>query len=291
MRNRTAPASRSSCSASPPVGVLLLFGGPGENPIGNIFFPLITRTLSAVTVTTEPVWARAESIKLHKNSASKKIIPTLTQARFIRGGEWSSARTRKSGAWAERPCLRVSDRITQCQASTRLLKSVDILPHFLHIISRSRTILRTMTSIKIECGCGQRYAFDVEPVNGQMPYTVACPTCGVDGTGAANEVIAQSLQSVAVAALPAGRSETVAHSFQAAAPAVRIVQPAVHVAAPAAPRTTHTRSVLLPGQTDPTQVAHEARAKIFWGDPPQEVLKFLCINNVPRQEAMEIIRE
>jgi hypothetical protein len=148
-----------------------------------------------------------------------------------------------------------------------------------------------MTSIKIECGCGQRYAFDVEPVNGQMPYTVACPTCGVDGTGAANEVIAQSLQSVAVAALPAGRSETVAHSFQAAAPAVRIVQPAIHVAAPAAPRTTHTRSVLLPGQTDPTQVAHEARAKIFWGDPPQEVLKFLCINNVPRQEAMEIIRE
>jgi hypothetical protein len=38
-------------------------------------------------------------------------------------------------------------------------------------------------------------------------------------------------------------------------------------------------------------VAHEARAKIFWGDPPQEVLKFLLINNVPRQEAMEIIRE
>jgi hypothetical protein len=49
--------------------------------------------------------------------------------------------------------------------------------------------------------------------------------------------------------------------------------------------------VLLPGQTDPTQVAHEARAKIFWGDPPMEVLKFLMINNVPREEAMEIIRE
>jgi hypothetical protein len=62
-------------------------------------------------------------------------------------------------------------------------------------------------------------------------------------------------------------------------------------AAPAALRTTHTRTVLLPGQTDPSQVAHEARAKIFWGDPPQEVLKFLLINNVPRAEAMEIIRE
>lgn len=147
-----------------------------------------------------------------------------------------------------------------------------------------------MTSIKIECGCGQRYAFDVEPVNGQMPYTVACPVCGADGTSVANEVIAQSFQPVAVAAVPAGRSETAAPSFQAA-PAMRIAQPAVHVSAPTAPRTTHTRSVLLPGQTDPTQVAHEARAKIFWGDPPQEVLKFLMINNVPRQEAMEIIRE
>jgi len=145
-----------------------------------------------------------------------------------------------------------------------------------------------MTSIKIECGCGQRYAFDVEPVNGQMPYTIACPICGADGTSAANEVIAQTLQPVAVAASPGGRTGI---AYQVAEPAVRVVQPAVHVATPAAPRTAHTRSVLLPGQTDPTQVAHEARAKIFWGDPPQEVLKFLLINNVPRAEAMEIIRE
>jgi hypothetical protein len=147
-----------------------------------------------------------------------------------------------------------------------------------------------MTSIKIECGCGQRYAFDVEPADGRMPYLVACPICGADGTGAANEVIAQSVQSVAVASPAAARSGIVAAPFQAAAPAVRIAEPAVHVA-PSTARTTHTRSVLLPGQTDPTQVAHEARAKIFWGDPPQEVLKFLLINNIPRQEAMEIIRE
>jgi hypothetical protein len=149
-----------------------------------------------------------------------------------------------------------------------------------------------MTSIKIECGCGQRYAFDVEPVDGRMPYTVACPICGADGTGAANEVIAQSVEQVAIAASPGGRSGVVAPQFQATESAVRVAAPAVHVAAaPAAPRTTHTRTVLLPGQTDPGQVAHEARAKIFWGDPPQEVLKFLLINNVPRAEAMEIIRE
>lgn len=143
-----------------------------------------------------------------------------------------------------------------------------------------------MTSIKIECGCGQHYAFDVEPVNGLMPYTVACPVCGVDGTGAANEVIAQSVQPIAIAAAP---MRVQLHAAPAA-PAVRIAEPPAHVT-PSAPRTTHTRTVLLPGQTDPGQVAHEARAKIFWGDPPQEVLKFLLINNVPRQEAMEIIRE
>src|SRR5258705_889616 len=144
-----------------------------------------------------------------------------------------------------------------------------------------------MTSIKIECGCGQRYAFDVEPVNGLMPYTVACPICGADGTGAANEVIYQSVQPRAVAAAPGGRLQL--HESPAAA-AVRLAEPPVHVASTTT-RTTHTRTVLLPGQTDPGQVAHEARAKIFWGDPPQEVLKFLLINNIPRAEAMEIIRE
>jgi hypothetical protein len=50
-----------------------------------------------------------------------------------------------------------------------------------------------MITVKILCGCGQRYAFDVEPVNGQMPSAVTCPTCGADGTAAANDLIAQSL--------------------------------------------------------------------------------------------------
>jgi hypothetical protein len=50
-----------------------------------------------------------------------------------------------------------------------------------------------MVPIKIQCGCGQKYAFDVEPVNGRMTSAVACPICGVDGTTAANEMIAQTL--------------------------------------------------------------------------------------------------
>ncbi len=46
-----------------------------------------------------------------------------------------------------------------------------------------------MQEVKIQCDCGQRYKFDVEPVNGRMPYAVNCPVCKVDGTAKANEVL------------------------------------------------------------------------------------------------------
>jgi hypothetical protein len=50
-----------------------------------------------------------------------------------------------------------------------------------------------MMPIKIQCGCGQRYAFDIEPICGRMPGFINCPICGADGTSAANEVIAFTL--------------------------------------------------------------------------------------------------
>jgi hypothetical protein len=50
-----------------------------------------------------------------------------------------------------------------------------------------------MMPVKIQCSCGQRYAFDIEPVCGRMTSRVACPVCGTDGTSAANEVIAFTL--------------------------------------------------------------------------------------------------
>ena len=45
--------------------------------------------------------------------------------------------------------------------------------------------------IKVPCGCGARYSFEVEPVEGRMPYVVNCPQCGAEGTVAANEIIAR----------------------------------------------------------------------------------------------------
>lgn len=43
--------------------------------------------------------------------------------------------------------------------------------------------------LKLQCDCGQKYKFDVEPVNGQMPFAVNCPSCGVDGTTSANTIL------------------------------------------------------------------------------------------------------
>src|SRR5258707_4831605 len=46
-----------------------------------------------------------------------------------------------------------------------------------------------MLEIKVQCDCGQRYKFDVEPVDGRMPFTVNCPICGSSGTERANEIL------------------------------------------------------------------------------------------------------
>jgi len=47
--------------------------------------------------------------------------------------------------------------------------------------------------IKIQCGCGTKYKFDVEAVNGRMPIRVQCPSCGADGTTDANQILAQKI--------------------------------------------------------------------------------------------------
>jgi hypothetical protein len=47
--------------------------------------------------------------------------------------------------------------------------------------------------IKIQCYCGTKYKFDVEPVNGRVPFQVKCPTCAVDATEFANGYVQQLL--------------------------------------------------------------------------------------------------
>jgi hypothetical protein len=46
--------------------------------------------------------------------------------------------------------------------------------------------------IKVQCDCGQKFKFDVEPENGRMPWEVTCPVCGLSGTDKANWIIAHA---------------------------------------------------------------------------------------------------
>ncbi|MFO1487805.1 MAG: phospholipid scramblase-related protein [Verrucomicrobiota bacterium] len=56
--------------------------------------------------------------------------------------------------------------------------------------------------IKIQCGCGTKYKFDIEPVNGRMPVAVTCPGCGASGVTDANQQIAQQQGASAPVAPP-----------------------------------------------------------------------------------------
>jgi len=58
-----------------------------------------------------------------------------------------------------------------------------------------------MITVKILCGCGQKYAFDVEPYQGRMPSTIQCPICKADGTQAANDIIARALPPQPITAI------------------------------------------------------------------------------------------
>jgi len=46
--------------------------------------------------------------------------------------------------------------------------------------------------VKINCACGQKYAFEVHPHNGLMPAPIQCPVCRRDGTPDANRFLAET---------------------------------------------------------------------------------------------------
>jgi hypothetical protein len=73
--------------------------------------------------------------------------------------------------------------------------------------------------IKVQCDCGQKFKFDVEPVNGQVPFAVKCPVCGFDGTPRANVILQQLLASAPPPNANAPAPISIASSAQALAPA------------------------------------------------------------------------
>src|SRR5262245_49627789 len=78
--------------------------------------------------------------------------------------------------------------------------------------------------IKIQCSCGSRYKFDVEPVNGQVPAPLSCPNCQADWTEQANAVIAQNL-GVAASSTPPVAEASQPTSFAGAPPPPAVPSP------------------------------------------------------------------
>jgi len=168
-----------------------------------------------------------------------------------------------------------------------------------------------MVPIKIECDCGQHYAFDVEPVNGRMPSRVACPSCGTDGTNSANDTIARLFPSespIVRLIEPAPQSRIAAATFEsppsgsASPPATTAIEsPApVPTASPMRLAVTAHKPVETArapaahrpdprlGLVDRNQAEHEARAKAMWGDSKEQIISYLMIQGFSVPEASEL---
>lgn len=85
--------------------------------------------------------------------------------------------------------------------------------------------------LKVVCYCGQKYKFDVQPVDGRMPFTVNCPVCNVDGTPLANQLLREQASGSVPALTPI-----------VAAPAIAPIP----TFAPAAPAPVAAASVIVP---------------------------------------------
>ena len=68
-------------------------------------------------------------------------------------------------------------------------------------LGRAR-MMHVKVPVKIVCSCGQKYAFDVYPLNGRMPSPIQCPVCGLDSTAVADEIIALALKAASPATPP-----------------------------------------------------------------------------------------
>jgi len=150
-----------------------------------------------------------------------------------------------------------------------------------------------MVPVKVECDCGQHYAFDVEPVNGRMPTTIGCPGCGADGTDAANHSIAQTLSAAAPA--PATIAYALAPTPVAPAPSAGLrlsaSEPVADAPSPISslPKGAPHASQL--GLVDRDQAVVEARAKVSWGDTPDAVIKYLMMQGFVYAEANELVED
>jgi len=118
-------------------------------------------------------------------------------------------------------------------------------------------VFPNMIELKVQCDCGQKYKFDVEPINGLMSFRVNCPVCGADGTNRANLL----LQQMPPVPVPVAQPVSVTPSPIAPPPipsGLRIG--AAAAAATAAPRAAAQVAPRMP----PTQRAQPQRGNDGW---------------------------
>lgn len=112
-----------------------------------------------------------------------------------------------------------------------------------------------MPELKVQCDCGQKYKFDVEPVNGRMPFTVNCPACGVDGTQKANALLQQMTPG------PVAASPIRLISEEPVAPVVPAISPGIvpPISSPVAPPSQPTVAPLASATAPPPAGAPKLR--------------------------------
>ena len=102
-----------------------------------------------------------------------------------------------------------------------------------------RQMMSDFVPLKVNCACGQHYAFEIEAPGGRMPGPVQCPACGADGTAAANEMLAAIFEGKGAgqAGAPKAQSKlSLASSSKTSAP------PPLSTARTTAPRKTASGS-------------------------------------------------
>jgi uncharacterized protein YxjI len=98
--------------------------------------------------------------------------------------------------------------------------------------------------IKINCGCGTKYKFDVEPVNGRMPVAAVCPNCGASGITDANIQIAQKLGSSTPSYSPPPAATPQPPPVPPTGSAIRLVREVAAAPAPAGTQGRRGNSLL-----------------------------------------------
>src|SRR5689334_10725354 len=118
--------------------------------------------------------------------------------------------------------------------------------------------------VKVQCTCGTRFEFEVEPVNERMPVAINCPSCNADATELANEVIKQQLAAAKSAITPAPAIPTAAPApANPSIPALRIPGVSTQPSQPSPP-TAPVASVIpsQPAMPAPSRPAPAAPAPV-----------------------------